>query len=124
MVQVQLISYNRWIDTNKGNKIVLCCIIFVWLLFILIQALFLCGVLVQTCPSPVATDGVVATLLRRLPEPEATAFRKVLLVVLLCPVEPLCRKNFSDNRPIQKLLLLLQRFSCRLLLLRGVVVDT
>lgn len=75
-------------------------------------------------PSPVATDGVVATLLRRLPEPEATAFRKVLLVVLLCPVEPLCRKNFSDNRPIQKLLLLLQRFSCRLLLLRGVVVDT
>uniref|UniRef100_A0A0A9DDC2 Pco120819c n=1 Tax=Arundo donax TaxID=35708 RepID=A0A0A9DDC2_ARUDO len=73
--------------------------------------------------SAVATDGVVATLLCRLHETEAAALCKVLLVVLLCPVEPPCREDLGDDRPVQKFLLLLQGFSCRFLLLWGVVVD-
>jgi len=73
--------------------------------------------------SSVATDGVVAPLSCRLPEPEAASLLEVLLVILSCPVEPLGRKDLCHYLPVQKLLLLLQGFSRRLFLLRGVVID-
>jgi len=57
-----------------------------------------------------------------LPKTKPTPFLKVLLVVLLCSVELLGRKNLSNNRPVQLLLLLFQRFPGSLLLLFRVVV--
>jgi hypothetical protein len=73
--------------------------------------------------SSVATDGVIAALGCRLPEAEAATLLQVLLMVLFCSIEPLRWEDLGDDRPVQKLLLLLQGFSCRLLLLWGVVVD-
>ena len=73
--------------------------------------------------SSVATYGVIAALGCRLPEAEAATLLQVLLMVLFCSIEPFRWEDLGDDLPVQKLLLLLQGFSCHLLLLWGVVVD-
>lgn len=72
--------------------------------------------------SSVATDGVIAALGCRLPEAEAATLLQVLLMVLFCSIEPLRWNDLGDDLPVQKLLLLLQGLSCRLLLLWVIVV--
>lgn len=72
----------------------------------------------------VASDWIVASLLSRLPKTKAAPFRKVLLVVLLGSVELLGRQNLCNNRSVHDLLVFLQRFTCCLLLLRRVEVDS
>jgi hypothetical protein len=72
----------------------------------------------------VASDWIVASLLSRLPKTKAAPFRKVLLVVLLGSVELLGRQNLCNNRSVHDLLVFLQRFTCCLLLLRCVEVDS
>ncbi|TVU31655.1 hypothetical protein EJB05_23351 [Eragrostis curvula] len=56
---------------------------------------------VLLCRSAIAADRVVATLLCGLPETEAATFGKVLLVVLLCPVEPLCRNVIHGSDSVE-----------------------
>lgn len=74
--------------------------------------------------SAVASDWIVTSLLSRLPKTKAAPLRKVLLVVLLGSVELLGRQNLCNNRSVHDLLVFLQRFTCCLLLLRCVEVDS
>lgn len=70
----------------------------------------------------IAPNWVIASFSSRLLETESTTFLKVLLMVLLSPVELLGRKNLSSNLPAQLLLLLFQRLFSYFLLLRSVKV--
>ena len=70
----------------------------------------------------VASDRIIAAFFSRLLESKTATFLKVLLVVLLSPVELLGRQNLSDDFPIQDFLLFFQRLLGRLLLLRSVKV--
>lgn len=70
----------------------------------------------------IAPNWVIASFSSRLLETESTPFLKVLLMVLLSPVELLGRKNLSSNLPAQLLLLLFQRLFSYFLLFRSVKV--
>lgn len=66
--------------------------------------------------SSIAADRVITTFSSRLLKTKAPTFLKVLLMILLGPIEFLCGKDFSDDLPLPGSLLLLHGFSSSLFL--------
>ena len=58
----------------------------------------------------IASDGIVASFLNRLPETKATPLCKILLMILFSSVKFLSRQDLSNNIPVQYLLLSVSRF--------------
>lgn len=71
----------------------------------------------------IASNGIIASLVRRLPEAESTSFSQVLLMVLLGSIELLRRQNLRHYFLLNFGLMRLQRLFRGLLLLWRVEIN-